>query len=183
MINLIPNQEKKKMIANFRFRLLVILLTALTVTAVVGSVALLPAYFFTSVKKEIAENKLAEQRKTPTPELDQNTLSSIEELNSELKLLGEDKQNRLIVTEKILNEIILKKAPEIKINQIAYESDSLGEKTVSVRGSAPSRESLLAFRFTLENNPNFKNINLPISNFIKGSNIQFFLTLSPIGPI
>jgi len=51
---------------------------------------------------------------------------------------------------------------------------------VSIEGIAPSREILLAFRRLLENDPLFKSVDLPISNFIKGSNIRFNLNLIPV---
>lgn len=180
MINLIPNEEKKKMVKLFRTRLLVVLLMAVTITLFFGSVALLPAYFFSSIKKDIANNKLTEQRKAPLPNFDRDALVTVQDLNSKFKLLEVAQANRFVVTERIIKEIIYKKMPEIKLTQIAYSSENPKEKIVSVRGFAPSREGLLAFRFMLENNPNFKNVDLPISNFIKGSNIQFFLTLSPV---
>lgn len=179
MINLIPNQEKKKMVQGFRVRLLVVLLMALTVAFFIGSVALLPAYFFSSIKKEISNNKLSEQRKMPLPKFEQKALSAVQDLNNKFNLLEKAGGGDFVVTERIINEIALKKMPEIKLTQISYTNDGLESKVISVRGFAPSRESLLTFRFMLENNPNFKNIDLPISNFIKGTNIQFFLTLSP----
>ncbi|MCX6747769.1 MAG: hypothetical protein NTW98_02380 [Candidatus Nomurabacteria bacterium] len=176
MINLIPNQEKKKMVQHFRARLLIVFLMMVAVTFFIGSISLLPAYFFSSIKKDIANNKLEEQRMAPLPKFDQDALVTVQDLNSKFKLLEAANTNRFVVTERIINEIILKKMPEIKITQIAYSGDNPVDRIVSVRGFAPSRESLLAFRFMLENNTNFKNIDLPISNFIKGTNIQFFLT-------
>jgi hypothetical protein len=52
-----------------------------------------------------------------------------------------------------------------------------GEK-ISISGRASSREVLLSFRRTLEDNPAFSKVDLPISNFIKGSNIRFYITLT-----
>ncbi|MDQ3076137.1 MAG: hypothetical protein M3Q34_03340 [bacterium] len=183
MINLIPNQEKKKMVEHFRVRLLIVLLMSVTVTFFIGSVALLPAYFFSSIKKDIANSKLTEQRKSPLPKFDQGALVTIQDLNDKFRLLETAEENRFVATERILNEIILKKGPDIKLTQIAYSNDNSSQRVVTIRGYAPSREGLLAFRFMLENNSNFKNIDLPISNFIKGNNIQFFLTLNPVDNI
>lgn len=183
MINLIPNNEKKKMVQNFRLRLVVVFLTSLTVILFVGSVALLPAYFVSSIKKDIASNKLTEQRKSPLPKFNQKALATVQDLNAKFKMLDSVNSGRFLATERIINEIVLKKMPDIKITQISYTNDKLTGKVVSVRGFAPSRESLLSFRFMLENNPGFKNVDLPVSNFIKGTNIQFFLTLTPVDKI
>ena len=67
--------------------------------------------------------------------------------------------------------------PDIKINQISYENNLLKGKIINIKGSAVSRERLLLFRLAFENDANFKDVDLPISNFIKGSNIQFNLSL------
>jgi len=67
----------------------------------------------------------------------------------------------------------------IKITDISYENDSLNGKKISIQGTAPSREVLLSFRQAFENDNTFKQVDLPISNFVKGSNIQFYLSLIP----
>jgi hypothetical protein len=70
--------------------------------------------------------------------------------------------------------------PDIKITQILYDNTvAKGDKKVNIQGTAPSRERLLIFRQALEGNPAFKKVDLPISNFVKGSNIQFSLSLTP----
>ena len=71
-----------------------------------------------------------------------------------------------------------KKMPEIKIDSIYYGNTPKGRE-IRINGSAPSREKLLIFRLALENDPSFSRVDLPISNFVKGSDIKFFLTLVP----
>jgi len=78
----------------------------------------------------------------------------------------------------VINAILLKKRSDIKITQISYQNDTRGRK-IGVTGTAPSREVLLFFRLALESSPAFKSVDLPISNFVKGSNIQFYLNLIP----
>ena len=60
-----------------------------------------------------------------------------------------------------------------------YENDATKGKKVTVLGIAPSRELLLLFRRALEDDVAFKKVDLPISNFVKGSNIEFSLSLIP----
>lgn len=179
MINLIPNQEKKKKVKDFYFRLSVITFFAFSFATLIALVALLPAYFLSSVKKNLAEAKLQAQKAEPVPLLDQKTQAIIDDLNSRLNLVENAEKNKYLISLKIVNEIIQKKLPTIKITQILYETDTVQGKKVSVRGVARSREELLLFRRALEDDIAFKNVDLPISNFVKGSNIQFYLTLTP----
>jgi hypothetical protein len=123
------------------------------------------------------------QKNQPVPAIDQQTLLSIEDLNNKLDIIKNAEENKFVISEKVINAIILKKMPSIKITEISYEDDSLkGQeviKKISIRGNAPSREVLLSFRQALEDSVSFKQVDLPISNFIKGSNIQFYLSLIP----
>ena len=177
MINLTPNQEKKKLINDFYLRLVVVFIIVLGVSVIISSFALVPAYLFSMTKKNFSNEKLLVQKSLPVPEFDQKTLSLIGELNSKLSLVENSKKNKLLVSERIINEIISKKTPDIKITSFSYLNDPLRGKVINVRGIAPSRDRLLIFRMALEGDKNFTKVDLPISNFIKGSNIQFDLDL------
>ena len=61
MINLIPNEEKKKMSKDFYLRLLTLSFTMLGVSLLVASVAILPSYFLSSAEKASFERKIAEE--------------------------------------------------------------------------------------------------------------------------
>jgi len=119
------------------------------------------------------------QKNEPVPLIDQNSLATIEGLNKKLSLIEKAEKNKYFVSQKIINEIILKKTSDIKIEQIFYENSISGGKKISIRGVSPSRERLLLFRRALEDDATFKKVDLPISNFVKGSNIEFSLTLIP----
>ena len=179
MINLIPNQEKKKKVRDFYFRLTTVTVFVLSLVALVALVALLPAYFLSSVKQNLAEAKLGSQNAEPVPLLDQKTEMLIDNLNSRLNLIENAEKNKYLVSLKIINEIIQKKLLTIKITQVLYETDASGGRKASVRGVAQSREELLLFRRALEDDDAWKKVDLPISNFVKGSNIEFSLTLIP----
>ena len=179
VINLIPNEEKKRMARDFYFRLVVVFFVMLGVSFLIAFVAILPSYFLSMVKKNEASAKLAMQRSEPMPELDQKTLTEIKGLNSKLNLIENARQNKYSVSQKVINEIIFKKTSDIKITQIIYQNDLSNGKTINVKGDASSRETLLSFRQALEEDANFKKVNLPISNFVKGSHIKFYFNLIP----
>ena len=102
-------------------------------------------------------------------------------------LIENAENNKFVVSEKVINALAAKKMPSIKITGIAYENtmssspdeEPMEVKKIHIEGTAPSREVLLLFRKALEDGAVFKQVDLPISNFIKGSNIQFFLSLTP----
>ncbi len=179
MINLIPKEEKKKIIKGSYYKLLILFLVLGSVSFLLALVAILPSYFLSSVRNNIVNTKLEMQKSEPVPLPDQQTLLAIKDLNNKLTLIENAQNNKFVISEKVINAIILKKILEIKITAISYENDPLKGKKISIQGNAPSREILLLFRQALEDSVAFKQVDLPISNFVKGSNIQFYLSLIP----
>ncbi len=104
---------------------------------------------------------------------------AIEDIDTKLTLVEKLQTGSFVVSEKVIQEIINSKVFDIKITRIFYESDGATGKKIGIDGTASSRERLLLFREALEENPAFKNVDLPISNFVKGSDISFHLNLAP----
>ena len=177
MINLIPNQDKKKTAKDFYFRLITLCFVALGICVLIASISILPAYFLASTKKSLADEKLEVQKKQVVPDLDQQSLTNIKNLNNKLTIIENAEKNKFLVSQKVIQEIISQKMPDIKISKISYSNDPINGKVINVVGVAPSRDRLLLFNQTLEADNNFKSVDLPISNFLKGTNIQFNLVL------
>lgn len=179
MINLIPNEEKKNKVKGFYFRFIISFFIVLACFFSVASIVVFPSLYLSMVKKNVISEKLLTQKNLPLPEIDKELSSQINLLNSKLALVENAQKKKYVISEKIINEIILKKISDIKLNQIVYQVDATAGRVVTVRGVAKSRERLLLFRKILEENPSFKRVELPISNFVKGSDIVFNLKLFP----
>lgn len=179
MINLIPNEEKKKISKNFYFRLIAVSFVMLGIFFIVTSIVILPSYFISSSEEKAINLKLELQNKEPISLPDQDTLIIIKNLENKLGLIENIKKDKTSFSQKIINEIILKKTSGIKITEISYKNDPQTGKKINISGRASSREVLLSFRRALEDNMAFLKVDLPISNFVKGSNIKFYLNLIP----
>ena len=179
MINLIPNEDKKKMSKDFYFRLATIIFVMLSMSFLIGSIAILPSYFLSSAEESSVNLKLESQANESIILPDPNTLKVITDLKKKLTLIENTQKNKLTFSQKVINEIILKKIPNIKITEISYQNDPQTGEKINVSGIAPSREVLLLFRRALEDDTAFSKVDLPISNFIQGSNIKFNLSLIP----
>lgn len=178
MINLLPKHEKERIVRDFYLRFATVLFISISICILIASVLLLPAYFSLFTQKAAIEQKLVVQKNSPAPDSAEGNSIIIKEFNDRLNIIENINKNKFIVSTKIINEIILNKMPEVKITSINYSTDSISKKVI-VSGIAPSREKLLLFRIALEDNVAFKKVDLPISNFVKGKNIQFSLTLIP----
>lgn len=179
MINLIPTKEKKDMIRGFYFRLGTMFFLMLGVVMLVATIALLPSYFLSIAKVNSVSEKLNLEESAATQSINQNTAAEISVLDRKLTILERAEKNKFLVSERVIREVLARKLDDIKITELSYDASKAGEMSIRIRGTAPSRERLLQFRMALEQDPMFKNVDLPISNFVKGSNIQFTITLMP----
>lgn len=179
MINLLPVEEKKRITQVFYFRLLVLFSATLGLSIFVGILALVPVYLTIAAKNTSIEQKIALQKSEALPAFNEQTLAFVKDLNLKVALIENGQKNQFIVSQKVINAVMAHQLPGIKLTAFTYDHDSLKGKKVTIQGIAPTRETLLAFRLALEQDKLFKQVDLPISNFIKGSNIQFSLNLIP----
>lgn len=179
MINLIPTEEKKRMKTYFWVRLLTIGFIVFGCSILIGAVALLPAYFHVTVKNSLAKEKSKAQQETPLGATESQIIGEVNDLNKKLELIEKSRQAEFVISERVINNVVEKKMPDIKITEIGYEYNATKGKEIRISGEALSRERLLLFRLALERDPAFKKVDLPVSNFVRGSNIHFFLTLVP----
>lgn len=180
MINLIPNEEKKKMARGFYLRFWAVFFFMLGTCSLLAAFAISPSYLLASFREKLINESLAVQKNDPLPEVNQRALLVAEDLNSKLNIIDQARKKKFVVSERVISELVLNKMADIKIRQIFYEVTPAGEKRVKIQGTAPSRERLVVFRRALEDSLAWQKIDLPISNFVRGSNIEFTLTLTPL---
>lgn len=178
MINLIPKQEEERIIRDFYLRVLAVFFLILGFAVSIASVAVLPSYIFSIERKDFVLDKLEQTVGQPVSGLNKEAAETIKNLDGMLGLIEGAKKNNYIVTEKIIDKVLAKKIPGIKINKISYDNSADG-KEVGISGIASNRENLLAFRRAFENDADFKKVDLPVSNFVKGSDIIFYLNIVP----
>ena len=100
-------------------------------------------------------------------------------MDNKLNLINKAEKEKFSLSTKVINAIVLKRVPNIKITNITYDVDAVKGKKITIQGTAPSREVLNLFRRALEESSSFKGVDLPISNFVKGSDIQFYFSVIP----
>jgi len=179
MIDLMPTKEKKELIRAFYLRLTTVLFLVLGVCMLIASIALLPSYFLSIAKENSVNEKLKIEKSEGVYAVNEQTLLQINALDKKLTLLERAEKNKFLVSERVIKQILSRKLSDVKITEISYRVVDTNGQTVTIKGTAPSRERLLLFRMALEQDPSFRQVDLPISNFVKGSNIEFSLNLIP----
>ena len=177
MINLIPKEEEKRIIKDFYFRLATAFLFLFAFFMLIASLALFPSYFSALNKEKLANTQLEAQKNEAIPQLDQDATALIKDLDSKLTVIENSMKTRFLISEKVIDQVILEKIPDIKITKISFNNDVVLGRKISVYGIAKNREQLLLFKQALEKNKAFSKVDLPVSNFIKETDIQFYLSL------
>lgn len=150
----------------------------LSFSLLVAMLAMVPAYFSTSLQVKASKEVLARQQNNTPSEEELKVVNQVKSLEQKLDFVNTGNDNNYVFSEEILDSLLLKKTNRIKIDEILYESSQReDQRKVIVRGQATSRESLLDFRVSLERDPKWQEVDLPVSNFVQGANINFSLTL------
>jgi hypothetical protein len=138
---------------------------------------LTPALFYASLEKKLISDQFAKDTNKLTFDLNQANKNAVENLEKKILLIKQAQNNKFLVSENVIDNLLAKKINGILINEINYTKDPNKGNLVNIRGQASSRERLLTFKNSLAQDPNFKNVDLPISNFIKSTDIEFNLVL------
>jgi len=116
------------------------------------------------------ENKITiEQSKVIQTETIKGMEKKIKDLNRELielKGLQDRKSNIYQILDNISRNLLI----GVKVYTLEIDGES---KLISIAGFSSTRENLLAIKKTLESNPNYKNIDFPLSNLANPYNINF----------
>ncbi len=167
------------MARDFYIKLVAVFYAVLGSAIFIACTAILPPYFLSSVNKNAANDRLKLQENVPVPIVGEGTLNKVKELDKKLALVEGLQGQHFLVSQKVINKIIVHQKPEVKINQISYTSSGEGGKSITVSGVASTRGGLLSFSQALKEDQFFKEVNLPISNFVKESDIIFSINLTP----
>jgi hypothetical protein len=176
MFNLLPENLKLKIKAEYAERRIVVILIFVISLLISIIVMLLPTWL-SSLYKEMETKKesdkmnqyLATFNVTPTVDL-------IKSINQKLNIL-----DTLLAYQKIipnLDIIIAQKTSAIVLTSIAYTSASGDTATISIGGKAVTRDSLVTYVKKLQDTVKFKAVDLPISNLAKDKNISFTMNVT-----
>lgn len=178
MLNILPEQEKEKIITEYRLRLGVVAVSAVTILILASLVLLAPSYLLAVSKYNNVSAELAirETKQGSTSE-QKNIDTQVRDVNKKINLfLSEPFGNRLSPPDMFL-KIIGIKSSAIRITGFFYDATGKQERII-VTGVAANRDGLAQFAETLKKDKTFANVELPVSSYVKSSNIDFSIVLS-----
>lgn len=176
IINILPEKDKKFLLIEYWERFFTTFLFLSIIVLIWASILLFPSYLFSQTKENLA-NKTLELFNKQNPELiNMDINKSIENINLKLNILNNGKAD-YNVSNKVLDNILSSRIDGITFSQILFNKKVSGDSLVEIHGFAKDRDSLRGFKNKLESNENFFSVDLPISNFLEKTDLNFTISL------
>ncbi len=172
---LLPTPERIIIRHEYHVRVWILALFAISVAGTIGVAALFPSYLRGSLEERLQLEAIANLQKSK----DASGIANIEqELVTDKLLLAAltEGTDKVLLSTEISD--ILDKRGIVKVTSISISHPDKGGTDVTLLGVAPTRESLTRFKDRLETeNPPGTEVNLPISQLAKSTNIQFSMQI------
>ena len=175
MLNLLPVEQKKKVVAEYSRRIWTIVLLGVIVVTIVSGIFLLPVYLmangtYTQVarEKETLERQIAESQKNSSEE-------SVKNIYEIIGIL--DQYNVPISSTALIQASVLDKPSGVNIGHIVYTPSKDSPATLDVYGKAATRAALVSYSDNLKLDGNFSSVFIPISSFTKERDVTFSVKL------
>lgn len=172
MLNLLPSKQKKELRLDLLSQIIISVAVAVIFIILVLAPLLLIAQGFLNMSLEELERELSLwQSKAEIKEL-KDLEKKVRGLNKNLVFLDKAYKNQIKFSSILEN--LVQDAPL----EVRFDSISIQEKKVSVRGYALTRDILLSFKGVLENASYVSDFDFPLSNLTKAADIDFSLSFT-----
>ena len=181
MLHLLPEQHKKKVLAEYRKRVGIVASIFAIFLSVAGIVLLIPSYTTAhnrydeaASKKDEASMKLAAMSNDTTGDIVKN----ITDIAVALAPLGASQG-----ATDVFNNLLSQVGQGVHIIHLGYTLNSDNTLTLDVGGLATTRDSLIGFVNTLTQSGYFIGASVPLSSLVRDKDISFQLKLGVKGDV
>lgn len=178
MLHLLPDTQKKRVLKEYRMRIVAVVFILITLLSIAGVVLLLPSYLSAVGSLNLVKNG---------NKIKQSSIESLKGSNFDDKLKNVDYGVKALkITQQIPGSIetynnLNEDAPAgVVINKYFYTLTDDKNASVGIDGIAQDRETLIAFQNKLKEHKEFQGIEIPISSFTKKKDINFSIKFNLI---
>ncbi len=173
MLHLLSDQQKNKVIKEYRMRLVVVVCWLIVFLSLAGVAMLIPSYL-TAIGKVNSIKSENLQKENSIQSLNaQNFTEKIKQVDSDLNAL---KISVVILSPREAYDKILSSLPVgVVVGRYTYSLIDNNMASISIDGTAPDREKLVELQNQLKLNQEFTGIDIPITNFAKKKDLTFSL--------
>ncbi len=179
MANLLPIAEKERIQKMYTRRLFIVSLFSLLMLITGGVVTLLPAFFASFVKEKEARERLVVVTEIVSAEERKNLEKDVADINQKINILSGESE-KYISTSFAIKKIIENKNPNISITSFFSDGGQTlkAPRVMTISGISSNRNTLISFVNSLRADDTFSEVNVPVSNFVKNTDIPFSLLLT-----
>ena len=175
MINLLPESERKAVRREYLFRLSLVALLLSSFCFLAGGAALLPSYVLSQAKKRSLEGQAAVAQRSAQLTTSAGADKELSTLREQLSFLSSNL--RMGVPTQMLFRVLEEAGEHIALSRFSFAESPNDGVTLTLSGTAESRESLVAVSQALKKDPRFAQTNLPVSNLAKSTSVPFTMTI------
>lgn len=179
MLHLLPEQQKKAVLSEYRKRLGIVSSLFIIFLSVTGSILMLPSYIYSQTRysdvkqaKRTTDQKLAEQQGDKVAEIVKAITDNIDALQP----LGASD-----LPSDVFKRLVANIQSGIGLTHITYKVETDGKINLQIIGKATARKDLTEFIRTLQADKYFEGAKLPLSNFTRERDIDFMFTVKVKG--
>ncbi|MFA6315336.1 MAG: hypothetical protein WC648_03155 [Candidatus Paceibacterota bacterium] len=171
---LVPQSERLALRRAYRRRYVVVLCFALSIAGIIGIVSLIPSLLFVSIERKSAEIELASLIKA-------KDMSGLTEIQQQVAvsqgLLVHLAAGAVSPRSSDLIEDVVRNRGNVRLTSVALTQVSTSSASMTIRGVAPTRESLLSFKGRLLTSYPGSKVDLPVSELARSADINFSIQL------
>lgn len=176
MINLLPPQAKKELEIEREAKIITILGSLFLIFLIFLGILLFSVKIYILSQIESQKTLIdVESRNINIPEV-KELEKNITEANQKISNLNLFYKNQVDLTE-ILEKISFLLPLNVYLTDFNYQKE---KNLIALRGFAQTREDFLEFKKSLETEKGFSNFNSPISNLVKPTDIDFYVSFNLI---
>ncbi|HEU5114157.1 MAG TPA: PilN domain-containing protein [Candidatus Paceibacterota bacterium] len=173
MFTFLPNPYKSEVAREYRKRVFTVAFALLALLAFSAAVLSAPSYIILSVKRSAAS--LSSEKSVAQDAASNAGLETkIKDIKAKIALLKGISGAKPLVS--VLAKTNARLTSGISITGMTFKRDT-DPGSIVLSGSAATRDDLVAFSKSLQGEPSFKNVSLPVSALAKSKNIGFTITI------
>ena len=160
----------------YRKRFMAVGLLGLSVLLVAAAILAMPSLLFLKSSEIVLTAKRDTLAGYETSTIARTLSSAVADVNSRLAVFPATETASPLIAD-FVNPVLLAKTSTIHLVGFSYQAGTTKTQAqVKITGTADSRVALLAFADRLKQVGSFSNVNVPITNFIKDTDVPFTVT-------
>lgn len=170
MLNLLPKEQKKKIIREYWFRFWIVAFALAFAGEIISLILLVPSYVTVKARTDILNSQSASLKAQSLTIESSNLDELVRKTNIYLDVLNSSSTPVGVIS--AIKNVVGTGGGAVQISGLFYTINN-GQQQIVVTGNAKSRQSLLDFAKKLKTQPGVISADLPVSDFAKAQDIDF----------